>query len=560
VRLAATALAVLAALGGCVSAKECREETALLQLSFTGGAEEADMLELSLSVDEHAPASVQPIAHNPGERSGTLQVAVPGYGTHHQLNVRVVPLKAQAAIGAPVEQSFPLQGSCIAVSLEVGAGSAGPPDAAAHDGPAKGDGAAVATMDARDATPGSPDASVDLTEPGETDGPGLDLPPMPDAPGVDAPVGPDAGCPSPPCKKAPGASCGATGECARGTCVDGVCCVESCATCQSCGGPGGTCMNIGRSGHDSVPAGTCVAPHACDGQGACKLENGQACGSTASLCLSGLCVDGVCCESACSGICQACNLGGAGTCTTVRNASDPGTCAGGSMCNGSGACMAPTPDASPPDLPPDTRPSFCDSLSAKFCDDFEGGGTPGAYAIGPGITVDATKAYSGGKAVHFKPAGTAYMSFTKQFPFNDLNGRMMMFMVSAPTTSSHWNWLTSDNAGNTQWSIGGQYGKYELVCDPPDIGIDSQTPFPAGRWVCVQWHFGFNPSDSKTAFGLSIDGVPVDGGTFTGPNGTAWKAGSWKNLNIGWEVFGAGVPPEFWIDDLAFGEQPIACP
>ena len=47
---------------------------------------------------------------------------------------------------------------------------------------------------------------------------------------------------------------------------------------------------------------------------------------------------------------------------------------------------------------------------------------------------------------------------------------------------------------------------------------------------------------------------------FTGPKGNDWKAGPWKNLQIGWEVFGGTAAPEFWVDDVAFGGKPIPCP
>jgi hypothetical protein len=202
----------------------------------------------------------------------------------------------------------------------------------------------------------------------------------------------------------------------------------------------------------------------------------------------------------------------------------------------------------------------CVGFTGKFCDDFEGTPAAGAYTLGRGITLDTTKAHSGTKSMHFKPTGTSYMSFSKGFPFNEMHGRLMMFMDKTPTTSSHWNFLISDNSGGTQWSIGGQYGNFELVCDPPDNGIDSKTKFPEGKWVCLQWTFKFEPAGGKTTFLTQIDGVTVDGGSVMGPKGNDWKGGPWKDLQIGWEIFGSGGPPEFWIDDLAFGEQPIACP
>ena len=78
----------------------------------------------------------------------------------------------------------------------------------------------------------------------------------------------------------------------------------------------------------------------------------------------------------------------------------------------------------------------------------------------------------------------------------------------------------------------------------------------------MQWEFEY-PGNDDTTFVAKVDGVAVDKGQFTGANssGEKWKAGTWGNLRFGWEVFGSSdIDVEFWLDDLAFGEQPIACP
>jgi MYXO-CTERM domain-containing protein len=57
-------------------------------------------------------------------------------------------------------------------------------------------------------------------------------------------------------------------------------------------------------------------------------------------CASGACADGICCQSHC-GTCEACNLvGHVGECAVVPLGSqDADTCAGGSYCDGAGACL-----------------------------------------------------------------------------------------------------------------------------------------------------------------------------------------------------------------------------
>jgi hypothetical protein len=135
-----------------------------------------------------------------------------------------------------------------------------------------------------------------------------------------------------------GAACTLSGECASGSCVDGVCCNVACGgTCEACNVAGsvGTCSPIAQG---ADPANECVSG-ACNGALACALDDGQAC-ATASQCLGGNCVDGVCCNSACGGTCQACNVAGnVGVCAPIPAATDPASeCPGITTCNGSGAC------------------------------------------------------------------------------------------------------------------------------------------------------------------------------------------------------------------------------
>jgi hypothetical protein len=76
-------------------------------------------------------------------------------------------------------------------------------------------------------------------------------------------------------KKANGATCTATKECASGNCVDGVCCsTSSCQACQSCNLNGlGTCSNVGLNLADPPNCAAnppCGNTGFCDGNGACQ--------------------------------------------------------------------------------------------------------------------------------------------------------------------------------------------------------------------------------------------------------------------------------------------------
>jgi hypothetical protein len=120
-------------------------------------------------------------------------------------------------------------------------------------------------------------------------------------------------------------------QCSGGSCVDGHCCGAAfCGTCQSCTGPGGTCVAVTNAEDPD----TCTGSSTCDTSGACKKKIGQAC-TAGTDCMGGNCADGVCCNSACNGSCEYCNGGTPGTCGYVSGAPKPGHPA----CPGTGACQ-----------------------------------------------------------------------------------------------------------------------------------------------------------------------------------------------------------------------------
>jgi hypothetical protein len=71
------------------------------------------------------------------------------------------------------------------------------------------------------------------------------------------------------CRPGPGEMCNSDIPCGAGSCVDGRCCTQTCATCQQCTGPNGTCVAVPAGQQDNVPARACVTPAMCDGQGNC---------------------------------------------------------------------------------------------------------------------------------------------------------------------------------------------------------------------------------------------------------------------------------------------------
>jgi hypothetical protein len=92
--------------------------------------------------------------------------------------------------------------------------------------------------------------------------------------------------------KGTGVACGASTECAAGTCLDGVCCTQSsCPQCKNCGSDG-TCSIVVSNAADTTGT-TCTDADTCDAAGACSKNLGQTCVGGGE-CASGHCLDSVC--------------------------------------------------------------------------------------------------------------------------------------------------------------------------------------------------------------------------------------------------------------------------
>jgi hypothetical protein len=213
----------------------------------------------------------------------------------------------------------------------------------------------------------------------------------------------------------------------------------------------------------------------------------------------------------------------------------------------------------------------CDAITSLYCDDYETqtSGVPptGDFQVdGNGsLIVDDTKPYRGSQSIHLTApvgSGSTVMQFNDQFPVNDLYGRAMFFVDSLPTEGHHWDivYAVSDNGFN--WEIGGMFGPFLLIVDPPDEGVSSD-PFPTGEWFCLQWQFSYAGEGQAHTFHAKLNGTTLMNGEFTGMDaeGHVWEAGPWDVLRVGWTAYQAhDVDVEMWIDDLAFAEQEIPCP
>jgi hypothetical protein len=155
-------------------------------------------------------------------------------------------------------------------------------------------------------------------------------------------------------KLPPGATCGATGQCASGHCVDGVCCDTACTRpCEACDQTNslGKCSIVTGAprGGRAACAGSGACGGFCDGTIAtCHTPSGTTCGL--SFCTGGFSADTPSCQNA---VCVparlvscepfACDPVGQRACLTSCSTDDD--CTPGLVCNG-GNCESPvSPDA-----------------------------------------------------------------------------------------------------------------------------------------------------------------------------------------------------------------------
>lgn len=262
----------------------------------------------------------------------------------------------------------------------------------------------------------------------------------------------------------------------------------------------------------------------------------------------------------------------AGTSTGGAGSSVAGQTSGGTpgtSGNGTGGSSAGTGGSGTGGTGGSTAAMGCNGFTGKFCDDFEaqaeGQAPKGDFTVDGPITVDTSKAYSGTKSIKItKPNPTGQLRFSTQFPMNDLHGRAMFYVGQVPQGNGngpHWDLVVAVADNGTNWEIGGMYGKWLFIVDPPDTGVGAGA-FPTGKWFCLQWQYKFAGAGQDHTFVAKLDGTVMENGMFTGEDaeGHHWDAGPWKNLSIGLTSYQEAVDTDVWVDDIAFGEQEIACP
>jgi hypothetical protein len=189
------------------------------------------------------------------------------------------------------------------------------------------------------------------------------------------------------------------------------------------------------------------------------------------------------------------------------------------------------------------------------------------------VAVDAGKSWSGKRSLLVKHSGTAhhfvYVNVgapALPLPGNDLHGRLMLFITAAPP-GLHWDNVRATgplpDGREAQYNLGGEKASFLSNYEPHDCYRRTQTPYPQGRWACLQWQF----DGAHNEFRVWLDGAPVDQATVrrfgqgcVDKTTSEWIAPRFERLLIGWEQYRGSAPIEMWVDDVAIGAAPIACP
>jgi alpha-tubulin suppressor-like RCC1 family protein len=206
-RRALILLALASAVAGC-GTRDCKPDTALVRITFTGAAATADSLAFTITIGKGTPVHTT-IPHPAGHTPDTTQLTFNHYPAGQSIVVAVVASRGGQLVGSGTA-SGTLAQTCTVLGIAIsGSGSVG-------------DGGTGGVAD---------------------DG------------------GSDAG-------KANGAVCGAGDICASGNCVDGYCCdtacTDSCSACDVSGKPG-ICSPVVGAVHGTRTACTGFGSAPCDG-------------------------------------------------------------------------------------------------------------------------------------------------------------------------------------------------------------------------------------------------------------------------------------------------------
>ncbi|HEX6767313.1 MAG TPA: hypothetical protein VF103_17565 [Polyangiaceae bacterium] len=245
---------------------------------------------------------------------------------------------------------------------------------------------------------------------------------------------------------------------------------------------------------------------------------------------------------------------------------------------------------------------------ALFCDDFEApalSASPSSpwtveRAGAATVEVDSTHHVSGTKAVKVVVPGQDDSGFialgdAPLFPVteNAFFGRVMLFLLEAPSTSVHFTLIEASGLvpGQTYHSAYRLGGQQPVTSSGTFVGsqlmANYETPdgyagngpksdcwhhaarvvVPVGRWSCFEWQY----DGQNNALTLWVDGTEVlsvlgmgdaanGDGCVSQPSTFPWTAPIFDEVRVGWDSYQADGSRTLWVDDFAMSVGRIGCP
>lgn len=242
----------------------------------------------------------------------------------------------------------------------------------------------------------------------------------------------------------------------------------------------------------------------------------------------------------------------------------------------------PTTPAPPTPTPP-TAPVGC--AGATSCFGFEDNALPNGWSYGgdnPAPMMDATRAHSGTKALHFTfNGGDGYKPHIKaNVPGDITNVLHVRYYVYMTGPSVYYGTMvaasgtqTNNSYGRYTQNIDGDHfltafadndlcrwnmqDTFRAVCDSQNANCTNAdvtaSKLPIGKWVCIETMFD---GSSGAPASMRIDGTPIK--LFSSAPG--WpKMTKFTSLEIGYQECHIFNDKQVWLDDIAISKNPIGC-
>ena len=215
--------------------------------------------------------------------------------------------------------------------------------------------------------------------------------------------------------------------------------------------------------------------------------------------------------------------------------------------------------------------SLCAGGGFFLCDGFEGADIDmGLWSTklqsNATVSLDATRAFRGGKSLHVhvgNTAGTAGgLRTARGFPIpgNVIWGRAFIYMAnSAPDMHTNMFEAVGPLLGGvtSHYRLGITAGHLSGNYIPNDYGTRSATLMPLDHWACLEWQF--NGSDSS--YHAYLDGAELTDLAVTSSHTPAWTAPVFQYFELGLRLYHSLASPsyDFWIDEFALDAHRITC-